>query len=184
MIAKIIAFCGSGGTGKSSVLELVSNKLNDSGIKNKIHPSVVREFYGIKGISSEKELINQTEADKVKFQWELANYFINRLNNEINNYDGYLLCDRSLYDHLAYWIYSGANTIKLEDYRKYIDLIREYDKNLIALVYFSYPVSFSKDVDPDSFRYAPPAKNLIIASLSRLFVGLVRISYQQLHCLN
>ena len=163
---RIIGLAGAGGTGKTVTLEVFSQKLNDIGIKHKIHPSIVRGFYKTKGITDEKTFhTSLDEVAKAQFQLELAHYFVKCIKEELFSYDGYLLCDRTIFDHLAYYLFSGINVIKLQEYREYLNLINDYLKNVLFLTYFPYPGAFSKDVDPDSFRWAPPAKNLIIDGL-------------------
>ena len=161
----IVAFCGAGGTGKTVVLEALSKKLTELGIEHKVHYSIVREFYASKGIASEADLHKQTEEEKVAFQFELAQFFIRKINEVCEGYNGYVLCDRSIFDHFAYWTFSGINSIKLSEIRAYQKLFDEYLEKVNSIWYFPYPAEFSKDVDPDSFRWAPPAKNLIIDSL-------------------
>lgn len=162
---RIIGFCGAGGTGKTKVLEKFIEKLEEEGVNHAVQYSVVRNFYALKKIESEKDLLHLEEVDRVNFQYELAEYFVSSLDETLKNNSGFIICDRTIFDHLAYWLHSGQTSIKLHDYNRYVELCHKYCKKVLFLTRFPYPQSFSKDVDPDSFRYAPPAKNIIIDSL-------------------
>ena len=164
-----IGFAGAGGTGKTSVMELLIKETPTLDLKR--IPSVSRDFYALKGVTNEAEHSQNMTADlRKQFQFEMMDYFIARFNRDTVGVTNFI-SDRTALDHLAYCIYQSP-TLTLSEYKEIKEkAIQHTLDNFDIVFFFPYPVSFSKDVDPDSFRYAPPNKNIIIHNLIKQYLN-------------
>lgn len=162
----LIGCAGAGGTGKTSVLQGVVEKFTAEGIPTITFMSPARAFFAQNGIADEKSLLAMPENAIRQFQMELLDVFLNataKMTRE--NHDKMVIADRTAFDHLAYIIYYSPNTLTLAHYSELLRKVRIYSEMLGAIVHFPYPAAFSRDVDPDNFRWAPPGKNIAVACL-------------------
>lgn len=168
---KVVAFSGAGGVGKTSVLNALRDELENHNIAAEIGGSVTRAFYQLHGIEGEGDYMrNLLPKDRLIFQLGMCDYFLKDFYAkaiDTTKQQVLLICDRTSLDHLAYCISSCYETsdFNLDIYRQYCAKVKEYFRRVHLYVYFPYPMSWTKEVDPDTFRFAPPAKNLAIAGL-------------------
>lgn len=160
----VIAFCGTGGTGKTETMRALSAKFTEHGIKHIIQPSIVRGYYTSQGLTCEADYKVLSVDKRIEFQEGLFKHFIATLDETIVNNPGVkILCDRSAFDHFSYRIYAGE--ISLVTYYDYQDALTAYMHNACLLVYFPFPVSFTQEKATDNFRDGNTQYNLIISSL-------------------
>ena len=160
----VIAFCGTGGTGKTETMQALSAMFTEHGIKHIIQPSIVRGYYASQGLTCEADYKVLSVDKRIEFQEGLFKHFIATLDETIVNNPGVkILCDRSAFDHFAYRIYGGP--ISLDTYYDYQDALIAYTHNVRLLVYFPFPVSFTQEKATDNFRDGSTQYNLIISSL-------------------
>jgi hypothetical protein len=167
-VKNVVGFMGAGGVGKTVVMSKVSAMLTDIGFPHIIVSSIVRAYYAEHNLSNEKSYLALDGATKLTFQTGLLKRFVDNVTNlSVKNPDKILLCDRSAYDHFAYTCSFGdEQSFSLEKYRSMLPMLVDYNKILAKLFYFPYPVSWTKDIDPDPFRYAPASKNIILDAVS------------------
>lgn len=162
---KLICFCGAGGTGKTTIL----NHLREFD-EITVHGSIVRQFYAMKGIASEIQFSTLSTMGKVKFQKELNRYYLDTLIEAIDSCSTeYLACDRSIFDHVAYAIYSGQGMLGRDDIDYLDELAYEFTsiKGVITTVaYFPYPAPWiTSGQTEDDFRHVDTVKDTIIDAL-------------------
>lgn len=122
-----IGFIGAGGTGKTTVLHLVADRL---GLKPL--PSVVRGVFEEFGVKQEAEQLTWTTERK----WELQKAIFDRRLRVESEYSAGFISDRTILDHLNYCYIRAAeamtddNSINLEN--QVINNLADYT----ALIFF------------------------------------------------
>src|SRR5215469_17494980 len=149
-----VFFCGTGGTGKSTVLEKVASCLNLP-----VKTSVVRGFYAMKGIDSQKDLDGLPDGVRAEFQLDLLRYYMATVTQYWRDYPKGFIMDRSVYDHAAYavltnlssdWSYLQCITTQITDFNA---LLKP------QIVYFGYPPPWLDQAE-DGFRNVRAAHDL------------------------
>lgn len=141
-----VFFCGTGGTGKTTMLEPVAKAL---GLP--VQQSIVRDFYKSQDIVSQKHLDNLPPSTRASFQLDLMRHYLFKVESFKAQYPQGFIMDRSIYDHAAYAMLSSLDSDKY-----YVDCV----KNMISkvqglgdsiIVYFPYPSPWLNAVH-DGFR--------------------------------
>jgi predicted ATPase len=159
---KRIALVGSGGTGKSSLLEL----FKADGYK--VFPSITREFYERMGIKDESAYMALPKDEQAGFQRRMRVFYQMRYNAFVNeNEHENIITDRSILDHLAYGIYGIHGQFSITTLGTVIDTCIAFSNTAYTnLIFLPYPQPWMLKVSiEDGFRNVDPAKNYCIHSL-------------------
>lgn len=174
---KRVFFVGAGGVGKTSVLELLAQKLTSMGVQTEVFKSVSRDFFKAKGITTEQAGLERPEADRFQFQSELFDFYCQRLLDEMQSMRErgveVMIADRSPYDHLAYLIYNTPNIL---DYDQMWSKVKQAETLLLdgtiehrdrtAFVFFPCTGKWmTPSIVNDGVRHAPPSKNYTVSCL-------------------
>ena len=161
----VIAFCGSATSGKTSILDAYCNRLDGYGLPYFKLSNLTRSYYAQCGIATEKDFKSlENPDDQKKFQLGMLQYFVDQTELAVKDNPGCkIVCDRSVFDHLAYCVKSS--NLNLDEYRALREHVVRYSKFLQSIFFFPYPVSFTKDVQDDGFRYATITDNVILSAL-------------------
>jgi predicted ATPase len=162
---RIIAFSGTGGTGKTSTLRELSKELTKYDLPHIVLPSVSRKFFAWRGLHSEADFTALPPKEKIVFQHEMFNYYLQDVNTSLETLpEGVkLLCDRTAFDHFAYMVYSGI--ANLESYKSYTNRMHDYMQNVSRVFFFPYPTLFTQNEAADDFRNSSIQYNVIISAL-------------------
>lgn len=162
--AQLICFTGSGGTGKTTVLNQLA-KFDEI----TVFPSIVRKFYASSGMTDEKAFQTLHPEQKVKFQKALITHYMMSLEGAIHDCKtDILVADRSITDHIAYAIVSGTGVMTQRDLDDLYGLYSRFLKLKPSprLVYFPYPASWMRNGSTeDGFRHVDPIKDTMIDAL-------------------
>lgn len=177
--ASIVAFCGAGGTGKTTLMREVVIGLLDSPLGKDIiiAPSIVRDFYAKRGpaygIATHIDC-NKLPVDKqLAFQLELLDAYVENVKRLVRDNPGKkIFMDRSLYDHVAYLLSQGSAT--RDTYAHINEQQTAYVKNLSAIIYLDYPTPHTDSgATEDGFRDTSFGLNI---RLSKIMYALVKES--------
>jgi predicted ATPase len=166
----LITLAGSGGTGKTTVVNALKDILED---KMHFHESIVRTFYMLRGVKSEVNYLAMTIEDRKKFQIELVQYYISELTLACSLIqDKIIICDRSVFDHIGYSLYGGGSVINFEDMSILHQQITAFRKLKPKVFYCPYPAPWTKGKKvEDEFRAVEPAKDTIIDAIIYRFIA-------------
>jgi predicted ATPase len=138
---------GTGGTGKTTVLELLQKNL---GSKLTVFPSIVREFYADQGIKDQKAFRALGEYQQRNFQMTLMKFYMSRLEQAYAECrTPYMMSDRSIFDHIGYAICDCATNLRPEDFDFFEDCIARFEKLSPRVYYVPWPPKWKTE---DSFR--------------------------------
>lgn len=162
----IVAFCGVGGSGKTTTLREVDKRLQNTNLRNGyvIVPSIVRDFYRERGIASEIEYSKLPQKDRTKFQLDLYFHYIKNMQKAVAENPGKtIISDRSLVDHFGYsFIDTPFDGEQFEELKK--GLLQFYD---MTRTIFVFPMQTFVDKE-DKFRYTPYSRMVTLS----LTIGL------------
>jgi predicted ATPase len=166
----IIALCGTGGTGKTTVLNALTDRLRSEGYPFEVFTSVSREFFRMQGFTKEADYKVLPLAEKAKFQYGMMKFYMQRLQTFIDANPGKkILCDRSIFDHFAYWAQSGACDLATYDAIMY-NQAHFYCRYVDKLFWFPYPAPFQGSVNvDDGFRDIDVGYNLGHSAMVYMF---------------
>ncbi|MDE1971191.1 MAG: AAA family ATPase [Patescibacteria group bacterium] len=141
-----IGFIGAGGTGKTSVLELLKPFLEEQNIK--VRPSVVRGV--LKDLNlTEKDLSSLSLEQGEEVQRHL--FFAKEAQDRAAVLSGEnFITDRTLLDHYVYWLYRGGKAIRKENLENFLLGVSESLSTYSKLFYF--PVYATWEPPDDGFR--------------------------------
>lgn len=165
----LICCAGTGGTGKTSLVNALTQRLESEGRPNFIHiiRSVVRAYYASKGLADEAAFLALSPAERYEFQLGLYSFYVDNLIKEMKNPKAQLLlCERSIFDHYSYTVY-GMETM-LDD--RTMNLLHrgiEAFCNLhVRVLYLPYPTPWDNAVGvADGFRARQLSKDTIVDAL-------------------
>jgi AAA domain len=168
MTTKLVCFTGAGGTGKTSLVGGLADLLKAHGKNVFIHQSITREFYAIRGVSSETDFLKMSPEDRHEFQMALFEYYNSKLVFFINSTDAdsenYILSERSVFDHIAYTIYGSRESITSVDIAYMNIRTRDFLDLKPLVMYLPYPTPWDH-LGADGFRAREVAKDTIIDAL-------------------
>lgn len=160
-MTKLVCFAGAGGTGKTSLANGVKELLPNV----EIHRSVVREFYAKCGVATETAFQAKPPEWRKGFQNELLEYYITELTDALQRSKAdYLVCERSVFDHIAYTIYGSRELYDTEMHNLATRRIHWFAKLKPLVIYLPYPTPWDH-LAADGFRDRSMAKDLIIDAL-------------------
>jgi len=165
----LICFAGAGGTGKTSVVEMLEKRYNNSsadGATNaEIHRSIVRPYYASRGVSSETDFLSRDPEFRASFQMGLLAYYMSELQRCIRESAARtILCERSAFDHFAYTLYGSRELLTQADMVTLRGLLRSFCDLHPLVFYLPYPTPWD-DQGADGFRAREVAKDTIIDSV-------------------
>jgi predicted ATPase len=175
----IVAFCGAGGTGKTTLMNAVIDRLRDSPLGKDIiiASSIVRAFYAERGsaygIATHMDWHKMPLDKQMAFQLELLDAYVENVKRVVRDNPGKkIFMDRSLYDHVAYLLAQGSVTRDI--YTHINEKQTAYAKNLSALIYLDYPTPYTDSgATEDGFRDTTFGPNI---RLSKIMHALVKES--------
>lgn len=161
----IIALCGTGGTGKTTVLNALADALQKADYPFAVFTSVSREYFALQGLAKEAEYKALELEDKSSFQAGMMQFYIKRLLEFIETHpDAKVLCDRSIFDHFAYWTLCGS--VDWITYSHLYEAVKSYCAFVDRLFYFPYPSPFQASANVnDGFRDIDIGYNLAHSAL-------------------
>lgn len=161
-MTKLLAFAGTGATGKTSVvnkcLELAPGLFT-------VWPSIVREFYALNGYSNELEFRQIADGKmRIDFQRRLFQFYMERLKKTLSECKTpYLLADRSAIDHAGYTIYGAGTDLTKELYNEVVTEWLPPFVDLEPLVFLMpFPVHWDEATSNDGFRDRTFQKDLCV----------------------
>lgn len=161
-MAKLIAFAGTGATGKTSVvnkcLELAPGLFTS-------WPSIVREFYALNGYKNELEFRQIADGKaRIDFQRRLFQFYMERLRQALNECKTpFLIADRSAIDHAGYTIYGAGNDLTKELYNEVVQQWLPPFVDLDPYVFMMpFPVHWDEASSNDGFRDRTFQKDLCV----------------------
>lgn len=169
----LICLSGAGATGKTSVVneflkKLHNPKVPDADQRVVFHGSIVRAYYASQNVANEVEFLKLRPPQRKTFQVGLIMYYMDQLEQFVylsrSAGKNVVICDRSLFDHVAYTIYGSSELIYDADLAELNKLIIRFKKLSPVVFYLPYPTPWDKD-GGDGFRVRLPGKDLIIDSL-------------------
>lgn len=134
-----IGFTGTGGSGKTSVIELLEGKISEY-----FYPSVVRKTMEKMGRSTEDDL-----DVPVGQRWELQQAIFQAKMDLDRSILGPAIMDRTLADHLSYCILKCSSVMSISQINSYQALVTENLTSYDLLFYFPPP---HWNVKADGFR--------------------------------
>jgi len=155
-----VGFVGAGGTGKTSVANLMAK---DEEIKETFRPSIVREVYKRLDVPDESTQLNMS----AEHQWYLQREILaEKCAQDAACSTG--IFDRTPIDHMAYCLYRCGSHISDDDYENVENLVRLYTQryNLI----FFFPMYDWEKANEDGFRQSNKAYRV---ACSTLMLGLL-----------
>lgn len=163
---ELICFTGTGGTGKTTAMRAFLEPR--PGWLHK--PSVVREYYALRGVASEAEYLRPdwgSPEDRFEFQIGLLEYFIRTTADFLRDNPGRpVIMDRSAFCHVAYCVYAnpGAGIGQLNRALSYAEAFAA--KFRPTCVYFPYPAPWSGTAAAeDGFRRTDCGKDFAVSSM-------------------
>lgn len=159
---KRIGLVGAGGVGKSSLLKFFET----SGCKPLL--SVSRQYYALRGIPNEAAYFQLSAAERKDFQVGMLRYYMQTYAEFVNTwFDKHTIADRTVFDHLAYNIYSNPEGFDLQELEDLIAEVGEFaDKYYTHIFYIPYPQPWMHHVSiEDGFRMVSPAKNYAVSAI-------------------
>lgn len=157
----LICFTGAGATGKTTILNEITKKLDLVAL-----PSVVREFFKQKGVSSVADCLSRNKAWQFDFQCKLFDHFLMCIDKIVaKNPRKIVISDRSPFDHYAYCVMANDTPlVKIQELHKKLELFLLKYKSISIFFYFKYPTNWSNE-QTDGFRYIPGGINITIDAL-------------------
>lgn len=177
--AGIVAFCGVGGTGKTTLMNKAVDRLRDRSLGKDIiiAPSIVRAFYAERGpaygITTHMDWHRLALDKQTAFQLELLDAYVKNVEKTVEANPGKkIFMDRSFYDHAAYLLAQGATTRDM--YTHIYEQEIAYAENLSAVIYLDYPTPYTDSgATEDGFRDTSFGLNI---RLSKIMYALVKES--------
>jgi predicted ATPase len=159
----LVALTGSGGTGKTTTCKAFEKLYPDL---STFMPSITREFYAKKGIANEAEFKKLSPSSALDFQFELIIAFLNETVDNLKVCKTrILICDRSIFDHIAYiyvsMLRSGEKVYRLAEIKK---LVLSYEELNPLIFYVPYPTPYKVSTE-DGFRDVDPIKDYAIDAI-------------------
>lgn len=169
----LVCFCGTGGTGKTSAMRafLEAYNTNPDDPRWLVKPSIVREYYSLRGVRDEAEYLSPGwggDADRFEFQIGLLDYYMQTTAKFLDdNPDDHVVMDRSAFDHVAYCLISNM-TGSIEDIRRALSYADRFAALRPALFFFPYPAPWTgAGVTEDGFRKTDAGKDYVVSALMR-----------------
>lgn len=171
-MVRIIACCGAGGTGKTSVVTAIRDLLGPDTVT--LHGSIVRAFYAQEGLAGESAFVAMDLHDKLAFQFKFLKAYIAAFEQAVEDCPTpILLADRSIYDHIAYVTYWGSLAIDESMWSFQIEaLIARFLGLQPHVVRFPMPHWWSARIAADGFRYNSYGKEWTLDALMHRLVGV------------
>lgn len=164
-MSRLYCFCGTGGTGKTLTLEALKRLRPEFGY----FPSISREFYAKRGITSQQTAAEQMDPRQhFDFQLAMLQYYIESSRDRLAGKEGVAVFERSIICHAAYCIESYPQ-MDHADYMFITGIVDMFLRDFKPTIfYFPYPCPWTGDPNTDDgFRVAGPVvgKNLVLNSL-------------------
>lgn len=177
-MVSVHCFYGAGGTGKSAVIEAMRGVLEKMGVE--IMPSVTRGWYARAGVPDEAAFFALKAEERLSFQLGLLQHYSEELSLRVRGAWGKgsagLLCDRSVFDHVAHCVFSNPETLGMGVWQvRVVPLIKRFMELNPTLYYFPYPPAWlsaeGMDVGADGFRHRVFGKDLCLDALMTSLVA-------------
>mgnify|MGYP001171568144 CR=1 FL=1 len=168
----LYCFAGSGATGKTSVVEaLLKSKRAGSGTL--YHPSIVREYYASRGVAHEASFHLMGIRERAEFQVGLLRHYMIELRKCLVSNAGResvrrVVCDRSVFDHVAYMLYGSGELVTQAMWDdEIVPLIDDFRRLCPVIFHLPYPTGWPEESAVDGFRHRVFVKDFIVDSLIR-----------------
>lgn len=189
---RVLMLAGAGGVGKTTVLnrmgslhlfqnvEIKTVALPNNPITERfpqvkdMHfetlPSITRDFYASKGLSTEAQSLAQTEQEQLDFQLAMFDFYLSKNEQVIEEARqrgvDVLITDRAPHDYIAWTVYKAQTLMTLELFEDMVGRANEFAADIEAeLIFFPYPQKWSRNQPSDNFRQDYPGKNLLISAM-------------------
>ena len=168
----LYCFAGSGATGKTSVVEaLLKSKRAGSGTL--YHPSIVRDYYASRGVANEASFHLMGIRERAEFQIGLLRHYMIELRKCLVANAGResvqrVVCDRSVFDHVAYMLYGSGELVTQAMWdTEIVPLMDDFRRLCLVIFHLPYPTGWPEESAVDGFRHRVFAKDFIVDSLIR-----------------
>lgn len=161
-MAKLIAFAGTGATGKTSVVNECIRRAPDMFTR---WDSIVREFYALNGYANELEFRQIADGKtRIDFQRRLFQFYMERLRSELAKCQTpFLIADRSAIDHAGYTIYGAGNDLTKELYNEVVEQWLPPFIGVKPVVFLMpFPNHWDETASADGFRDRTFQKDLCV----------------------
>ena len=169
---KIIFLSGSGGTGKTSVLKPICDKIGtyaNGEARVETVPSPTRRAYSQANIANEQVALKDSDEEKEKLQDFIFSTYLDNLSTEVEkahrNGVHFLLVDRSPFDYCAYQ-YTILPKLSVSKIKANVSTADEFLRSLssahtLFFFLFPYPAPWGDLGYDDGYRDVAPAKNFV-----------------------
>lgn len=170
---KLIFFSGTGGTGKTVLAEEVHKQF---GLFR--YPSPTREFYALKNVSSEKELMTRDVEYRQYFQQDLYEWFLKRITKYCAASVVSTVFERSPFCNLSYLTFHNPDGSLQRVEENFERAIKFFDFCLqggwqVIVVAFPYPTQWIREgKSRDSFRAIAGGKDMIVHALMNNYIKM------------
>lgn len=184
--AGIVAFCGVGGTGKTTLMNKAVDRLRDRSLGKDIiiAPSIVRAFYAERGpaygVATHRDWHKLPVDKQTAFQLELLDAYVKNVKEVVEANPGKkIFMDRSFYDHAACLLAQGATTRDM--YTHIYEQEIAYAENLSAVIYLDYPTPYTDSgATEDEFRDTSFGPNIRLSKImNALFLDRQSLSWSE-----
>jgi hypothetical protein len=174
-----VMFSGAGGTGKSSVMNLLGQHFSSSQMA--VLPSQTRDMYkvlgpkhGMSDTPNEQEFFKLNQEQQLSFQVDIAQEYIRRALQfaQANSSSDIVFFERSLFDNLGYCLstqiydkdsspYEAALQMIGQAFSELTDYHEQEQCPLFLCFLFPYPPPWSLENNKDGFRSVNYRKDLV-----------------------